>query len=118
MSRYQRRKGADSERALVAWFREHGYPEARRSFAGDGRQAGDIDGLNCVIEVKAHARPRINQWLAQLERIRNGYAGFLVWHDPGNGYPGNWPVYYVNGLGEVHTSRVVDIWGEIADDIT
>lgn len=115
MTRYQRRKGADSERSLVRWFNQNGYPDARRSFAGDGRQAGDIDGMSCVIEVKAHATARIESWLRDLEKVRGDYPGFLIWHTPGVGNPAYWSVYWRNGLGETQSCRVIDIWGKATD---
>jgi hypothetical protein len=50
----------------VAWLREHGWPDARRTLAGDGRQSTDIDGVPGVaIEVKARAASAWPTWCAQ-----------------------------------------------------
>lgn len=55
--RANRRRGADAERQVVNYLREHGYPDARRYLAGDSRQPGDIDAIPGVsIEVKDRAR--------------------------------------------------------------
>ena len=43
--RANRRRGADAERQVVNYLREHGYPDARRYLAGDSRQPGDIDAI-------------------------------------------------------------------------
>ena len=51
--RANRARGARAEVAVVNWLRDHGYPDARRYLAGDGRQPGDIDAIPGVsIEVK------------------------------------------------------------------
>ncbi len=61
-----RRRGADAERAVVAWLREHGYPDARRYLAGDGRQPGDIDAIPGVcIEVKDRKQSAWPTWIRQ-----------------------------------------------------
>lgn len=39
-----RNRGARGERSAVNWFRGHGFPDARRFLAGDGRQPGDVGG--------------------------------------------------------------------------
>lgn len=118
MGRYQRRKGADSERALANWFRLNGYRDARRTFAGDGRQAGDIDGIGVHIEVKAHERPRIVPWLRQVERERGDRPGYLVWHVPGKGNPGEWAVYWESPNGIIRQSTVRELWAERGNDAT
>jgi hypothetical protein len=61
-----RRRGADAERAVVNWLRDHGYPDARRYLAGDGRQPGDIDAIpGVVIEVKDVAASAWPTWERQ-----------------------------------------------------
>lgn len=66
MSKMQRDKGARGERAVVAYLRQNGYPDARRYLAGDGRQPGDIDAVPGVsIEVKNCATYTISAWVAQ-----------------------------------------------------
>ena len=65
--RANRRRGADAERAVVAWLRDNGYPDARRYLAGDGRQPGDIDGLGPIcLEVKDCASSAYPTWRRQL----------------------------------------------------
>lgn len=66
MSAMQRNKGARAERAVVAYLRQHGHPDARRYLAGDGRQPGDIDAIPGVsFEVKDQATYCFPAWLAQ-----------------------------------------------------
>lgn len=61
-----RRRGANAERAVVNWLRAHGYPDARRYLAGDGRQPGDIDAIPGVcIEVKDRAQSAWPSWERQ-----------------------------------------------------
>ncbi len=62
-----RRKGATAERAVAAHARVNGFPDARRTLAGDGKQPGDIDGIDGVcVEVKNQARYDIPAWLRQV----------------------------------------------------
>lgn len=92
MSGAQRRKGADYERAAVNWLRAHGYPDARRYLAGDGRQPGDLDAIPGVtIDVKARRELDIPGWLRQVE-LEAGPARLpLLWvHRPGLADPGDW----------------------------
>lgn len=66
MSAANRRRGADAERAVVAYLRANGWPDARRYLAGDGRQPGDIDAWPGVaIEVKDRAGSSWPSWCAQ-----------------------------------------------------
>jgi hypothetical protein len=63
--RSNRRKGADTERMVVAWLRENGWPDAKRRLAGNG-QAGDIDGVpGVLIECKYVARSSWPSWQFQ-----------------------------------------------------
>lgn len=112
MTASQRRKGADSERALASWLRAMGYADARRTFAGDGRQRGDIAGMGVIIEVKAHAKPRLKSWLRELDRVRRDDPGYLVVHTPGIGDVGAWSVYWHDKVtGDIHQSTVREMWG-------
>lgn len=61
-----RRRGADAERAVVAWLRRNGWPDARRYLAGDGRQPGDIDAWpGITIEVKDRSSSSWPTWCHQ-----------------------------------------------------
>lgn len=60
------RRGAKAERAVVAWMRGNGWPDARRYMSGDGRQPGDIDAIPGVaIEVKDRNESRWPTWRLQ-----------------------------------------------------
>lgn len=86
-----RNKGARAEVDVVNWLREHGYPDARRYLAGDGRQPGDIDGVPGVaIEVKNHAEHRIGEWLRQVETEAGPNLPLLVVKQRGETDPGQW----------------------------
>ena len=64
--RMSRNKGANAERAVVNHLRQHGWPDARRYLAGDGRQPGDIDAIPGVsLEVKSQAVYDFPGWLRQ-----------------------------------------------------
>jgi hypothetical protein len=66
MGAISRRKGAGAEVDVVNYLREHGYPDARRYLAGDGRQPGDIDAIPAVsIEVKNQKELALSSWLDQ-----------------------------------------------------
>lgn len=79
MSAANRRRGADAERAVVNYLRSHGYPDARRYLAGDGRQPGDIDAIpGLCIEVKDCARSAWPSWCQQAEEEARGRAWVVV----------------------------------------
>jgi hypothetical protein len=64
--RSNRNRGARAEVQVVNWLRDHGYPDARRYLAGDGRQPGDIDAHPLlVIEVKDCAASSWPTWCRQ-----------------------------------------------------
>lgn len=66
MSAANRRRGADAERAVCAYLRVNGYPDARRYLAGDGNQPGDIDAIPGVcIEVKDRKQSAWPSWQEQ-----------------------------------------------------
>jgi hypothetical protein len=92
MSASQRRKGADAERDAVNWLRSHGYPDARRYLAGDGRQPGDIDAIPAVtIDVKDVATLAIPAWLNQVEAEAGPRRLPLLWiRRPRLTDPGDW----------------------------
>lgn len=92
MSAANRRRGADAERAVVAWLRDHGFPDARRYLAGDGRQPGDIDaipGLCC--EVKDRAASSWPSWCRQAEAEANGRDWVVVRRTRGVPDVSAWP---------------------------
>jgi len=65
-----RRRGANAERMVAEYLRAHGWPDARRYLAGDGRQRllGDIDAVPGVaVEVKDRAQSAWATWLRDLE---------------------------------------------------
>ena len=68
MASSEKRKGNAAERAVVEYFKTHGYPQARRTQAGTRHDIGDIDGIpDTAIEVKNHARIDLAGWITQLE---------------------------------------------------
>jgi hypothetical protein len=84
-------KGAANERAVVAWLREHGYPDARRYLAGDGRQPGDIDAIpGLSLEVRARAVCKPGSWLDGAEKAAGGRLAVVLYHPPGVGDVGDW----------------------------
>lgn len=91
MSAMQRRKGATAEQDLVRWLRGHGYPDARRYLAGDGRQPGDIDGVpgHCI-EIKNQAVYDIPAWLRQVEAEAGHNVALLVVRPRGEVDPARW----------------------------
>lgn len=99
-----RRKGADAERAVVTYLRDHGWPGAERAVRTAYRTAnrtlddpGDITGTPLLVwQVKDHAREHITEWLAETEdqraAVRAGY-GILVVRRRGTADPGRWWVW-------------------------
>lgn len=87
-----RDKGARAERAAVAWLREHGWPDARRYLAGDGRQPGDLDfAPGIAVDVKARRELAIPAWLSQAETEAGPNRLPLLWvQRPGLTDPGDW----------------------------
>ena len=88
-----RRRGANAERAVVAWLRANGYPHARRYLAGDGRQPGDIDGVPGVcIEVKDidPSRSAWPSWRAQVLAEAGGRIPVVVRRTRGVTDVGQW----------------------------
>jgi predicted amidohydrolase len=86
-----RRKGVDAEVDVVNWLRLHGYPDARRYLAGDGRQPGDVDGVPGVcLEVKNCARLELPAWLRQVEAEAGPNLPVVVAKLRGITDPGEW----------------------------
>jgi hypothetical protein len=64
--RSNRNRGARAEVQVVNWLRDHGYADARRYLAGDGRQPGDLDFHPLlVVEVKDCAASAWPTWCRQ-----------------------------------------------------
>lgn len=86
-----RTKGAVAERAVAAWLRDNGWPDARRYLAGDGKQPGDIDAIPGVtLEVKAQRAHDIAGWLRQTETEAHGRFPLLVVKPPRITDVGDW----------------------------
>jgi hypothetical protein len=86
-----RRKGATAEVAVVNWLRAHGWPDARRYLAGDGRQPGDVDGVpGLCLEVKNQQRHDIAGWLRQVEDEAGPNLPVLIVKPRGETDPGRW----------------------------
>lgn len=115
--RANRRRGADAERAVVAWLRRHGYPDARRYLAGDGRQPGDIDAIPGVcIEVKDCASSAWPTWCRQA-RAEAGPHRVAVVVRRLRGAPdvGSWPCAVLTLEGGM---RRLSTFASIIDEIT
>jgi hypothetical protein len=75
--RANRNRGANAERAVANYMREHGWPNARRCLAGDGNQHTDIDGIPGVsIEVKDRTSSSWPAWRHQA--ITQALPGSIV----------------------------------------
>lgn len=85
--RANRRKGADTERAVARYLRTQGFPDADRAVrtsytSPDGRTTLDpldIVGIpGVVISVKNDASQQITKWLEEAERIGNHHGADLA----------------------------------------
>lgn len=96
-----RRKGADAERAVVAYLRSHGWPHAERAVRTGYRTTahtlpdpGDITGTPLVCwQVKYRQQEQITQWLDEVDAQRQAAGadhGILVLRRPGHADPGRW----------------------------
>ena len=64
-------KGTAAESAVVAYLRDHGWPNVERRAGRGELDAGDIAGLEgVVVEVKNHARLELAAWLDEAVRER------------------------------------------------
>ena len=84
MTGTSRRKGQRGEREVVELLRAAGFPHARRTLAGDGRQPGDVSGgpAGWLVEGKYHAAVaagvRIGLAQAENERRASGLTAAVV----------------------------------------
>lgn len=81
MSSVQRRKGAQFERDVVAFLRDHGHPYAERHYgAGRPEDVGDIDGIvGWTLEVKNCRSLELGEWMTEAEHERqNGRQRFAA----------------------------------------
>lgn len=99
MSAANRNRGANAERAVVAWLRDNGWPDARRYLAGDGRQPGDVDAIpGVVIEVKDVARSCWPTWCRQaLAEAGPDRVAIVVRRERGVADVGRWPALMRDG---------------------
>lgn len=89
---HRRQRGWDTQAAVAAWFRAHGWPHAES--AGAGRQGADITGLpGLSVEVKARRDLDPLAWIKQA-KSRPAAASFVVFRPDGAGLAmvGQWPV--------------------------
>ena len=87
-----RRRGANAERMVVDHLRAHGWPDARRYLAGDGRQPGDVDAIpGVVFEVRSRAECKPGSWMADAEaQAGPERLAVVIYHPPGVGDPARW----------------------------
>ncbi len=91
MGAMSRRKGAAAEVDVVNYLRQHGYPDARRYLAGDGRQPGDIDAIPGVsLEVKNQAEIELAAWVDQAVAEARSNLPVVVAKRRGRPDPGDW----------------------------
>jgi hypothetical protein len=97
--RSNRNRGARAEVQVVNWLRDHGYPDARRYLAGDGRQPGDIDAHPLlVIEVKDCAASAWPTWCRQAAAAAlPGTVPVVVRRTRGNPDVGLWECRVLEG---------------------
>ena len=101
-----RRRGANAERMVVDHLRAHGWPDARRYLAGDGRQRhlGDVDAIPGVaVEVKDRSSSAWPTWLRDVED-GNERVTVVTRRVRGNPDVGQWPA--VVGLLDDWLSRL------------
>lgn len=93
--RASRTRGANAERAVAAYMRDNGWPNARRCLAGDGNQHTDIDGIPGVsIEVKDRASSSWPAWRLQATRqAHEGDVLVVVRRFRGMTDPGRWEAH-------------------------
>lgn len=90
-----RARGADAERAVVNYLRQHGWPDARRYGAGDGRQPGDVDfgagnAPGVSVEVKDVRATTWPTWMRQAIDAAPGTVPVVVRRTRGDKNPGRW----------------------------
>ena len=116
MGRASRSKGQRGERALAAWLRERGYPEARRGLSqSSGARECDVEGTEWWLEVKSgiHAEKRVKAACAQALRDTDGRPCAVVWRSQakarGTFGPWTFALALCEAEGEPDTSGVVAV---------
>ena len=111
-------KGTKEESRAVTWFRENGWPFARRLVKAGARDEGDIslgDGYPVTIESKAVKALDLAGWMKELEaEVANGGNewGFVIVKKRGTQDAGEYycvlPLKYVNMLlHQLYVRRVI-----------
>lgn len=119
-SRYQ---GAEGERAVVAYLRANGYPDARRYLAGDGRQPGDIDfhPLICLEVKNVRSGSAWPTWCRQaVAACRPGLVPVVVRRTDTYANVGAWECRYAYGDWIVTTGDHAlggNLAGQVADRV-
>lgn len=80
MSAYQRTKGHNWERKMASWFRDRGFPQAKRGLQTQpSYKPPDIEGTSWWVECKVGARPNILAAIRQaqedLQKAQEGGFG-------------------------------------------
>lgn len=86
-------RGAETQRVVAAYLREHGFPYA--TDAGAGRAGRDILNVDAVaIEVKARRDLDLNAWLRQASATADGDLPVVIHRPDGFGPTTveDWPV--------------------------
>ena len=100
--RRSRNKGKRGERALAAWLRERGYPEARRGLTqSGGARECDVEGLPWWLEVKTgqDAARVVLGACRQAVRDTDGRPCLVVWRSQ-RVHSGPWGPWLVAVQGE------------------
>lgn len=84
MANPSKRKGTQFESSIVAYLKDNGWPHADRLTLSGAQDRGDIrlgDGVDVVIEAKAHRTYSIPEWLREAEKERSNASADLgvVW---------------------------------------
>lgn len=99
MTASRRRRGRDSELAVAAWLRDHGYPHAEPTSAS---AAGcDLTGVPWAVEIKARRTLDLPGWMRQATRNADTLSPLLIVRGNGQG---------VQSIGEWAAIQPLSIW--------